>query len=181
IMSMVLTSPFNFDDEKIIAIEQLVYQPPTTEDVVFKGKLPMPCNGYVSSPYGDRIDPINGKRFFHTGIDLVPQHRASLIAVADGTVVNVTTKIGGDYGNNVTIKHNIDGKTLYTFYAHCHSILVQVGTEVKQGDVVAIEGGQPNVDNNPGRSTGAHLHFEIRKSQNGNTVNPADYLFNDTD
>lgn len=176
IMSMVTGPPFNFGAEELEAIRQMVYQPPTTEDIVFNGKFPMPCNGYISSPFGYRVDPISGKNSYHSGIDIVPAHRAPLIAIADGEVVAVHNTYGAIYGNTITIKHTVDGQTFYTFYAHCSSIVAAVGTKVKQCELVAYEGGDQKLDPNPGRTTGAHLHFEIRRSQDGNEVNPMDYL-----
>ena len=176
IMSMVTGPPFNFDAEALEAIRQLVYMPPTVEDIVFNGKFPMPCNGYISSPFGYRTDPISGKQSYHSGIDIVPAHRAPLIAIADGEVVAVHNTYGAIYGNTITIKHEVDGQTFYTFYAHCSSIVAAVGSKVKQCEVVAYEGGDQKLDPNPGRTTGAHLHFEIRLSQGGNEVNPMNYL-----
>ncbi len=176
IMEMVTGPPFYFGEEELEAIRQLVYMPPTTDEIVFNGKFPMPCNGYISSPFGYRIDPITGKSSYHSGIDIVPAHHAPLIAIAEGTVVAVHNTYGAIYGNTITIKHEVDGQTFYTFYAHCSSIVAAVGAKVKQFDVVAYEGGDQKTDPNPGRTTGAHLHFEIRLSQGGNEVDPLRYL-----
>ncbi|MCR5145933.1 MAG: M23 family metallopeptidase, partial [Clostridia bacterium] len=65
----------------------------------------------------------------------------------------------------------------YSFYAHMSQIDVQVGDTVTQGQVIGLEGGDPATDQNPGRTTGHHLHFEIRSNSGyTNHVNPHDYL-----
>lgn len=174
IMAMVTGPPFNFGPDELEAIEQMVYNPPTTEEVNFTGQLPMPCSGYISSPFGYRTDPLTGKKSWHSGIDIVPAHHAALKAIAPGTVVRINLG-GAIYGNTITIRHQVDGQTIYTYYAHCSSIAAKVGDVVEQGDVVAYEGGA-KTDPSPGRSTGAHLHFEIRLSQSGNEVDPMGYL-----
>ena len=174
IMEMIAGPPFNFGVEEMEAIREMIFNPPTTEELNFTGKLPMPCSGYISSPFGYRVDPLTGKNSYHSGIDIVPMHRAPLKAVADGTVVRINLA-GAIYGNTITIRHTVDGKTIYTYYAHCSSIAAKVGDTVKQGDVVAYEGGGSK-DPNPGRSTGHHLHFEIRLNIYGGQVDPLKYL-----
>ena len=174
IMTMLSGAPFHFDAETLEAIRELVYTPPTTEELHYTGKFPMPCSGYITSPYGERIDPITGESSWHKGIDIVPAHHAPLKAIAEGTVARVN--LGGEiYGSTITIKHVVDGETFYTYYAHCSSIARSVGDTVRQGEVVAYEGGA-STDPSPGRSTGHHLHFEIRLTLAGNQVNPMEYL-----
>lgn len=174
IMEMIQKAPFNFGAEELEAIQEMIYNPPTTEELNFTGKLPMPCSGYISSPFGYRLDPLTGKTSWHSGIDIVPTHHAPLKAIANGTVVRINLG-GAIYGNTITIRHTVDGQTIYTYYAHCSAIVAKVGDTVKQGDVVAYEGGGKN-DPNPGRSTGHHLHFEIRLSMMSNQVDPLKYL-----
>lgn len=174
IMAMISGPPFNFGAEEMEAIREMIYNPPTTEELNFTGKLPMPCSGYISSTFGYRLDPLTGKRSWHSGIDIVPAHHAPLKAIADGTVVRINLA-GAIYGNTITLQHTVDGQTIYTYYAHCSSIAAKVGDTVKQGDVVAYEGGGSK-DPSPGRSTGHHLHFEIRLSLMGSQVDPLKYL-----
>ena len=75
------------------------------------------------------------------------------------------------------MKHIVNGETIYSFYAHLSEIRVKVGDKVTQGQVIALEGGDPSTDPNPGDSTGHHLHFEIRtKSGYGNDVDPTQFI-----
>nr|MCR5146515.1 M23 family metallopeptidase [Clostridia bacterium] len=129
----------------------------------------------VSSDYGYRVDPLDGSSSFHSGIDLVGKHNANIYSIADGEVT--WAGVQSSYGNCVEIKHIVQGKTIYSFYAHMAQIDVKVGDKVKQGDVIGLEGGDPITDPNPGRTTGHHLHFEIRTGYGyKNNVNPRLYL-----
>ena len=76
IMTMLPGEPFHFDAETLEAIRELVYTPPTTEELHYTGNFPMPCSGYITSPYGERIDPITGESSWHKGIDIVPAHQS---------------------------------------------------------------------------------------------------------
>ena len=95
-------------------------------------------------------------------MDFVGPYGSVIYAPADG-VVDIVAKRGG-FGNSIEIDH---GNDIKTEYAHLDSSLVKVGDIVKRGDKIAIQG-------NTGRSTGPHLHFEIRA--NGTAVNPLKYL-----
>jgi murein DD-endopeptidase MepM/ murein hydrolase activator NlpD len=118
---------------------------------------------FVTSEFGYRIDPINGGDDNHTGIDIKMPLGTNIMAVKDGTVTKVVYSDSG-YGNRVIIDH---GDGLETLYAHCSRILVEEGQEVKQGDVIAKVGSS-------GKSTGPHLHFEVRVD--GKAVNPRLWL-----
>ncbi|MBS0211855.1 MAG: peptidoglycan DD-metalloendopeptidase family protein [Proteobacteria bacterium] len=118
---------------------------------------------YVSAPFGGRIDPINGGHEFHKGIDLNGKIGDPIHAAADGIVVRAEFDNGG-YGNVVDIDH---GNGYFTRYGHCSKLLVKPGDLVHAGDVIAKVG-------STGRSTGAHLHFEVWI--NGAPVNPMPYL-----
>jgi murein DD-endopeptidase MepM/ murein hydrolase activator NlpD len=126
-------------------------------------------DGYAvnkNSPYGYRTDPITKRRKFHHGIDVALPVGTPLIAAADGTVVHKGS--GSDGGNTLIIQHAPD---LYAVYYHLQkpSALAK-GAKVSQGDVVALSG-------NTGRSTGPHLHFEVRKSRKwGDTVDPMPFF-----
>lgn len=117
----------------------------------------------VTSEFGPRIDPINGKATVHSGIDLGVPTGTRVHAAEDGTVTKVAWDPDG-YGNYLMIDH---GGGLVTLYGHCSQILASVGQSVKAGDIVALSG-------NTGHSTGSHLHFEVRV--NGQSVNPRGYL-----
>ena len=105
---------------------------------------------YTSSSYGWRMDPILGKRAFHEGIDFSAAHGEPIYATAGGIVMKASRS--GAYGNLITINH---GGGLQTRYAHISKILVKRGDIVKKEDLIAYVG-------NTGRSTGPHLHYEIR-------------------
>ena len=137
--------------------------------------LPMTCSYTITSEYGYRIHPTTGEYTKHTGIDLSGTHHTEILAVADGEVTYAGVQSG--FGNCIEIKHIVNGETIYSFYAHLSRIDVQVGDTVKQGDVIGLEGGDPDSDPNPGNSTGHHLHFEIRNASGyGNDVDPGNYI-----
>jgi len=133
-------------------------------------------NGYtVTSDYGYRVDPINSSISFHSGIDLYGPHHGNIYAVASGEVT--WAGVQSSYGSCVEIKHVINGVEVYSFYAHMSRIDVEIGDVVGQGDVIGLEGGDQVLDPNPGRTTGHHLHFEMRSASGWtNHVNPHDYL-----
>ena len=139
---------------------------------------PMPLNGSITSEHGNRPDPFNSSRTeFHNGIDIVGAWHANVIAVAAGVVERVNTA-ASDYGNNILIKHTKeDGAVFYSFYAHLSQIYMFEGQTVMQGAVIGLEGGDPENDPNPGRTTGHHLHFEIRTPGQNDAVDPKIYLF----
>ena len=117
---------------------------------------------YTSSSYGWRMDPILGKRAFHEGIDFSAAHGEPIYATAGGIVKKASRS--GAYGNLITINH---GGGLQTRYAHISKILVKKGDIVKKEDLIAYVG-------NTGRSTGPHLHYEIRL--NKHSLDPKQYL-----
>lgn len=129
----------------------------------------------VTSPYGQRTDPINGGETFHSGVDMVKQHKDPILAFVGGTVVHAgETRRGtglGGYGNVVVIK---DQKGALHCYCHLHDVNVAVGDFVDAGQVIGRQG-------NTGRSTGSHLHYEVRKKANplygwGTHTDPEQYL-----
>ena len=117
---------------------------------------------YRSSSYGWRHDPILGIRAFHNGLDFSAAQGEPIRATADGRVKTVGR--GPDYGKFVVIDH---GDRLETRYAHASKILVNEGDLVQREDVIALVG-------NTGRSTGPHLHYEIR--YNNRSLDPRQYL-----
>lgn len=139
----------------------------------------------LSSPHGERPDPMSGERKFHYGIDLAGGGDAGtvpIIAARSGIVEKVVDSCvsygdntcGGYLGNHVTISHG-DGN--FTLYGHMHenSITVKKGDSVNQGQVIGKMGSS-------GKSTGSHLHFEIRVGSNNSSssMNPTDYVSMDT-
>jgi len=114
--------------------------------------------GWISSGFGPRSDPINGKRAFHEGIDIAGRPGSEVVAAAAGVVVWSGSRWG--FGNAVEVNH---GNGYTTLYAHNQKNLVKVGETVRKGQVIALLGSS-------GRSSGPHVHFEVRR--NGQAVNP---------
>ena len=119
-------------------------------------------SGWLSSYFGKRTDPFTGKPANHTGIDFAGKFGDPITAVADGVVTWSADRYG--YGIMVEINH---GNGYSTRYAHNSENLVEVGDEVKKGQVVAHMG-------ETGRATGPNLHFEVLK--NGRRVNPVNFI-----
>ncbi len=122
---------------------------------------PVP-NGYTSSVYGLRRDPINGKHRQHRGVDVAARTGTVVHAIANGFVTFVGRK--GGYGNVLEISHS---NSLKSRYAHLNTFNVSLGDVVRKGDDVAEVG-------STGRVTGPHLHLEVWK--NGKPINPVKYL-----
>lgn len=128
-------------------------------------------NYYISSGFGERSDPIHHGRGLHKGLDFVGATNQSIISPASGKVILAGRY--SDYGNAVVIDH---GFGITTRYGHLSSIKVQKGQTVQKGQVIAAQG-------STGRSTGQHLHYEVR--YRGTPLNPkkfieaGDFLFND--
>lgn len=121
-----------------------------------------PVMGRINSPFGWRRHPVTRRRDFHTGIDIKASRGMVIRAARDGRVA-YSGWMGG-YGKVVVVEHTGGQSTLY---AHCSSLLVPQGTRISQGQNIARVG-------TTGRSTGPHLHFEVRR---GNSpVNPLQYL-----
>lgn len=135
--------------------------------IQYKGGVmlwPIAVDGtYITSPYGNRLHPIQGVYRYHDGIDIGNAgYGAPVIAAADGIVTYAGVMSG--YGNCVMINH---GDGIVTLYGHGQEIYTELGATVKQGDVIMAVG-------STGNSTGPHLHFEVRKF--GVAVDPIPYL-----
>jgi murein DD-endopeptidase MepM/ murein hydrolase activator NlpD len=118
--------------------------------------------GYFSSNYGYRIDPITGRNSFHTGVDLIAPTGTPVVAAAGGVVA--TVGFVPEYGNIVEIDHD---NGLTTRYAHLSRSQVKIGDVVMKGQSIAHVG-------MTGRTTGPHLHFEVREK--GIPLNPNKFL-----
>ncbi|HKK01596.1 MAG TPA: M23 family metallopeptidase [Desulfuromonadales bacterium] len=122
-----------------------------------------PIKGWVTSGFGPRTSPFTGKREFHPGLDIAARIGTPIHSTADGIVSRAGPSIGG-YGNLVVIDNGYGFKT---YYGHNSKIFVKVGQRVKRGQVISAVG-------DTGRSTGAHLHYEIRL--NDVPINPRKFL-----
>ncbi|MCX7836191.1 MAG: M23 family metallopeptidase [bacterium] len=121
------------------------------------------ATGFFGSSFGYRRDPFTGKIAMHEGIDINVPVGTPVYATAPGVVK--IAKYLSNYGQVVVIDHYYGYQTVY---AHLSSYRVRVGEKVKRGDIIAFSG-------NSGRSTGPHLHYEVR--QNNRPVDPMDFLF----
>ena len=122
----------------------------------------MPLEGAVTSPYGERIHPVTNETSLHTGIDIDAKEGSKVHAALAGTVTEV--KEDEVYGKSMLITHE---NGYATFSAHLNETCKEANTPIQQGEEIALSG-------NTGKSTGPHLHFEIRV--NGTPVDPQPYL-----
>ncbi|MFY8325495.1 M23 family metallopeptidase [Pseudoalteromonas sp. ZZD1] len=113
---------------------------------------------YISSSYGLRKDPMNGRRAFHKGVDLAGWHKTEIFAPADGTVLRAGRN--GGYGNFIELEHK---NGFVTRFGHLNKIKVKKGQSVTKNDVIGLMG-------STGRSTSTHLHYEVLL--NDKHVNP---------
>jgi murein DD-endopeptidase MepM/ murein hydrolase activator NlpD len=136
----------------------------TTADWIKANSAPnlWPVEGQVTASFGERIDPFNGEGAFHSGVDIGGGYGAAVVAPADG-MVTFSDQLGG-YGRAIMIDH---GNGISTRYGHLSGFAVTAGQSVHRGDVIGYVG-------TSGRSTGPHLHYEVRI--NDTPVNPYKYL-----
>ncbi len=147
-------------DQQLSILETLLIDQKIRDDIFISGR-PIQ-SGWISSYFGMRNDPINGKRAWHSGVDFAGKADTEVKAVAAGVVKFAGYKNG--YGQLIEINHGSGYKTLY---GHHKKIHVSVGDIVKKGQVIGIMG-------NSGRSTGNHVHYEVHK--NGRVVDPSSYI-----
>jgi murein DD-endopeptidase MepM/ murein hydrolase activator NlpD len=121
-----------------------------------------PARGWVTSDFGARLDPYTAERVMHRGMDIATPHGHPIVAPSDGTVVFAGTENG--YGKVLVVDHGYGVKTRS---GHLAEIFVKVGERVKRGSRIAAVG-------NTGRSTGPHLHYEVRV--NGLAENPRKFI-----
>jgi murein DD-endopeptidase MepM/ murein hydrolase activator NlpD len=118
--------------------------------------------GYISSAFGERMDPFDGEEAFHRGVDFAADAGSAVLAVATGIVTWSGPRAG--YGVLVEVSH---GNGYVTRYGHNSRVLVKVGETVERGEAIAEVG-------STGRSTGPHVHFEVLR--NGAQINPAAFV-----
>ena len=121
-----------------------------------------PARGWLTGTFGGRSDPFTGEPGYHQGLDIATEKGVPVYATADGKVESASYT--GDYGNLLVISH---GFGLTTRYGHLSAFAQKVGRDVKRGDIIGYVG-------STGRSTGAHLHYEILA--NGKLINPLQLL-----
>lgn len=155
-----LTERFDLQDQQLASLQDLFITRDSITSAIPQGR-PIK-GGFLSSAYGYRIDPFNGKKTFHSGIDFSAKEGSKVIAVADG-LVSYTGKRNG-YGQIVEIDH---GNGYVTRYAHNKKIIVKTGDRIKKGEAIALVG-------STGRSTGPHVHFEVLRE--GEKVNPYKFV-----
>ncbi len=136
----------------------------TTADWIRANSAPnlWPVEGQITASFGERIDPFNGEGAFHSGVDISAIVGSPVIAPADGAVT-FADFLGG-YGRAIMVDH---GHGITTRYGHLSSFAVTAGQYIHRGDTIGYVGSS-------GRSTGPHLHYEVRI--NDAPVNPYKYL-----
>lgn len=136
----------------------------TTSDWIRLAAAPnlWPVEGHITGGFGERTDPFNGEGAFHTGVDIATSYGSPVIAPADGVVIFADMESG--YGRMVVISHP---QGITTRFAHLSGFAVVAGQRVQRGDLIGYVG-------DSGRSTGPHLHYEVRI--NDTPVNPYSYL-----
>ena len=121
-----------------------------------------PVRGLLNSGFGTRNDPFTGSLAFHAGLDISTRWREPVLATAAGRVSRAGWS--EDYGNVVEIDHPTGYRTVY---GHLDVLLARAGQEVQRGDRIGLVG-------STGRSTGPHLHYEVRRADHA--VNPLEYI-----
>jgi murein DD-endopeptidase MepM/ murein hydrolase activator NlpD len=147
-------------DSQLAALENLILARELKEEIHPEGR-PVTA-GYISSYFGERADPFDGREAFHKGVDFAGALGSNVIAVAAGVVTWAGERSG--FGKLVEINH---GDGFVTRYAHNERMLVSVGQTVTRGEPIALMG-------STGRSTGPHVHFEVLR--NGRQVDPLSFI-----
>ena len=142
--------------------EDLLLRTDKNIDILRRTPIGRPLSGQITSPFGYREDPINGKKGYHAGVDIQARHGEKIVATADGTVIQAN--FNGDYGRFIKISH---GNGFTTSFSHLQAFKVKKGDKVKRGQIIGLVGSS-------GRSTGAHLHYEL--ALNGKAINPATFM-----
>jgi murein DD-endopeptidase MepM/ murein hydrolase activator NlpD len=152
----------DFRGAQLNALQGVMRRRQITDDMRPTGR-PV-SEGYLSSRYGERMDPFNGEEAFHKGLDFAAPEGSDVLAVAAGVVTFAGRRDG--YGELVEVQH---GGGLVTRYGHNSQLLVNVGEVVQRGQALGKVG-------STGRSTGPHVHFEVLR--NGLAINPGSFVGN---
>jgi murein DD-endopeptidase MepM/ murein hydrolase activator NlpD len=159
-MLVQLESRVSLRESQLAALENVILARELKEEIHPEGR-PV-ANGFISSYFGEREDPFDGREAFHKGVDFAGDKGSSVVAVAAGVVTWAGERSG--FGKLVEINH---GDGYVTRYGHAERTLVAVGQTVTRGQPVALMG-------STGRSTGPHVHFEVLR--NGRQVDPLSFI-----
>lgn len=154
-----LQQKFDSSGEQLSVLESMLYDQQLQLAAIPNNR---PSTGYITSGFGTRSDPFNGGRAHHLGIDFSARTGDPVLAAAGGVVSFAGVKSG--YGNVVEVDH---GNGYLTLYGHNSKLMVRAGDIVRAGQQLAKAG-------STGRSTGPHVHFEVKV--NGRQVNPRKFL-----
>jgi murein DD-endopeptidase MepM/ murein hydrolase activator NlpD len=149
-------------EEQLSVLESFIMNHHITDAGFISGSPVKQERVWVSSGFGGRVDPFNGRAKMHKGVDFRGKPGTPILATGQGVISWAGRH--PEFGNMVEINH---GNGLVTRYAHNSKLLVEVGTLVDQGQKIALMG-------RTGRATGVHLHYEVLKD--GRQVNPARFL-----
>lgn len=147
-------------ERQLGALENVILTRELSHEVYPQGRPVMA--GFMSSPFGRRVDPFTGRTAFHAGVDFAGAPGSQVVAVATGVVSWSGQRIG--YGNLVEVNH---GNGYLTRYAHNRRNVVKVGDTVQKGDLLSLMG-------STGRSTGPHVHFEVLRD--GRQIDPMSFI-----
>lgn len=126
--------------------------------------------GYrITSPYGQRTDPFSKQKVHHNGIDMVRSNREVRAFFSGEVIASGTYPSGTGYGNYGNVVGIRDERGYTHVYAHLANVTVKIGDRVKVDQLIGIEG-------TTGKSTGIHLHYEVRRQGFGTDVNPTEYM-----
>ena len=148
--------------EDFVIYEELLHKVDRYLETIQPVPLGFPVSGVITSKFGKRLDPFNKKPAFHSGIDIMNRTGTEIRATADGRVMR--QGYDSKYGRYVLIDHKNGFKTLF---GHNKKVLVKNGEKIERGQVVSLLG-------NTGRSTGPHLHYELR--YHNKAINPMKFL-----
>lgn len=149
-------------DRQLGALSQLVDYFTAQEAILASTPSVWPARGWITSNFGSRDDPYTGERVMHLGVDMAAREGTPVVSPARGVVIYAGER--GAYGKMVAIDHD---RGVITHYAHLSRAIVKVGDVVERGQHIGNVG-------NTGRSTGPHLHYEVRV--NGVPVNPRRFV-----
>ena len=156
------------------------------EGLIYEAVYPLPLKEIeITKEYGQYTDPATGEASFHYGTDFAGTWGSEVFSIADGEVVYVNTGRSDGCMDYLIIRHTgqrtneggeAEPEIFYALYACLDEIYLFEGQSVQQGAVIGILGGEPESNSNSNISNPAHLHFEIRKTQEGIGIDPAGYI-----